>query len=69
MDYHTYENWRAKGHTATVHVGSCGCCKDGKGQSGRTRTDNGLWLGPYTSLAGAKNAVQLVKPKLHRCVH
>lgn len=34
MPYYTYENWRAKGHRATVHVGSCGFCKGGKGMAG-----------------------------------
>jgi hypothetical protein len=68
MRYYTYENWRAKRHTAKVHVGSCGYCKDGKGKDGGTRADNGKWHGPFDTLSQAKAAMRGVTPDTCRCV-
>lgn len=50
MSYYVYENWRARGHRATVHVGFCSFCKDRQGQSTGTRADNGKWHGPFDTL-------------------
>ena len=68
MAHYTYENWRARGHRAMVHVGRCGCCKDGTGMSGGTRADNGKWHGPFDSVAAAQSAVQGIRAQVHRCV-
>ena len=67
MPYYTYENTRAKGHRAMVHVGSCGFCKDGKGMAGGTRADNGKWHGPFDTLSQAKAVVRGVTPDACRC--
>jgi hypothetical protein len=69
MSYYVYENWRAKGHAAKVHVGSCGFCKYGKGLSTGTRSDNGKWHGPVASLSAAKSAVPGVVATVCKCVH
>jgi hypothetical protein len=67
MNYWTYENWRARGHRAMVHAGSCAFCNHGKGLAGGTRADNGKWHGPFDSLTSAKAAVPGVKAQLDRC--
>jgi hypothetical protein len=67
MRYYTYENWRAKGHTAKIHVGVCWFCKDGKGMGGGTRADNGKWHGPFDTLQEARAFVRGVEPDTHTC--
>jgi F-type H+-transporting ATPase subunit beta len=68
MDYWTYENWRARGHKAVVHLGTCRFCNQGQGLSGGTRQDNGKWHGPFDSLEKAKAAVPGIRPTTDRCV-
>jgi hypothetical protein len=68
MAYHTYENWRARGHKAVVHLDSCGFCNHGQGLAGGTRTSNGQWHGPFNLLAKALKAVAGVSPTVHECV-
>lgn len=58
MEYWTYENWRADGHKATIHVGHCGSCNHGQGKHGVGETPNGRWHGPFSSPDRAKSVVR-----------
>jgi hypothetical protein len=75
VEYYAYENWRARGHKAVVHVASCAHCNHGKGLTtgtkpqiyrGRKR-ENGKWHGPFETLTGAQAAVPGVTAQLHNC--
>ena len=56
MAYWTYENWRAKGHRATVHRADCGHCNEGQGTGRGEEGRNGRWHGPFATGAGAARA-------------
>ncbi len=46
--FYVYENWTNT--FAKVHEGSCPYCNDGEGFQGRGRkTNNGQWLGPFST--------------------
>jgi hypothetical protein len=66
MSYYTYENWRARGHRATIFIGTCAFCDNGKGQSTGTRSDNGKWHGPFDKLSDAETGVKDLTP--HACL-
>ncbi len=68
MSYYVYENWRAEGRKAVLHVNSCGFCKDGQGLAGGTRSDNGKWHGPFDNVEQAREIVPGIMPVVHRCV-
>ncbi len=55
MTYWIYENWRAHGHKAVIHDGSCGFCNEGSGRAGGTDPKNGRWHGPFNGVDGARN--------------
>jgi hypothetical protein len=58
MSLWLYE-YRGSRRTVTIHGGSCGFCKEGRGRSGRgTKAANGRWLGPFESLAEARDAAE-----------
>jgi hypothetical protein len=69
MSYCVYENWRAHGHRATLHVGTCSFCKNGQGQTTGTRADNGKWHGPFSTLNAAQGVIPGVSPRpCSRCL-
>jgi hypothetical protein len=67
VNYYTYEHRTAEGHQATVHVGSCESCKNGKGTLSVSSPENGKWHGPFRSLSAAKSVVPLVIAEMHVC--
>lgn len=70
MNYHVYENWIAE-KKAVIHKASCGHCNNGKGcHANPLGNKNGMWHGPFNSLAGATNAAkQTGKPfRQHSCI-
>ena len=70
MSFWVYE-YRGGLRTATIHAGSCGFCKEGRGRSGRgTKPSTGRWLGPSASLAEARALAESGPPAAiseHRC--
>ena len=64
VTFWAYENWRAHGHTVTVHRADCPYCKGGRGLAGGTRSDNGKWreLGEFkTSIDALDSARRTLK--------
>ena len=68
--FYVYENWRARGHKAVIHRGSCGFCNHGKGLTTGTRPEHGRWLGPFTTLSAAQAAAWCSGGRIipHRCL-
>ena len=54
--YWIYENWRARGHRAVLHVETCSFCRAGRGLSTGTDSRNGRWRGPFPTLSAAQVA-------------
>jgi hypothetical protein len=51
-----YENWRARGHRASIHRAHCSHCNDGRGRSnGGYSRNNAAWHGPILSLDAAES--------------
>ena len=69
MSLWVYENWRAHGHRATVHLASCAHCKAGTGQQGGTEATNGRWHGPFASSGAATEAALRTGAEVKRCGH
>jgi len=67
VEFWVYENWRAHGHRATVHRGDCAHCNHGSGQHGGTRSDNGRWLGPFTTVANVEASAGRTGAEVRRC--
>lgn len=67
--YWVYENWRAKGHYAKVHRGTCGCCKNGRGLTTGTRADNGRWLGPFQTFEEALDVSAATEAQASVCLN
>jgi hypothetical protein len=67
MAYWVYENWRAHGHRATVHEADCSHCRNGEGQRGGTRADNGKWHGPYNWLEVAERVAESIPGEYRHC--
>lgn len=67
MEFWTYENWRARGHRATVHLGSCGSCNHGSGIQGGGETPNGKWHGPFESFDAALAAISQGSVDIRKC--
>jgi len=55
-EFYIYENWAAGPHKIVLHRGSCGQCSHGKGRPAGHDTNHARWLGPYATLAGAREA-------------
>lgn len=64
-----YENWRANGHRATVHVASCAHCNAGAGRGGGTDAANGRWHGPFLTGPAATDAAARTVAEIRRCGH
>lgn len=61
-----YENW--PNNCATVHLGSCAFCNDGRGMHGEAATANGEWLGPFSTGAEAwARAEKTKRREIRRC--
>lgn len=71
MAFYVYENWHAETHKATVHVGTCGECKNGTGKSGGTDPSRGRWSPPFVSKhAAVSHATKTVKKsRIKPCGH
>lgn len=67
VSFWVYENWRAHGRRATVHRAECGHCNNGDGQRGGTRSDNGLWHGPFSSVIEAEEQARRTGGEHRRC--
>jgi hypothetical protein len=64
-----YENWRAHGHRAAVHVSSCAHCNAGAGRGGGTDAANGRWHGPFLTGPSATDAAARTGAEIRRCGH
>jgi hypothetical protein len=42
-EFYVYENWRAHGHVATIHHGTCSFCNFGRGMHVDSSPSNGRW--------------------------
>jgi len=69
MSYHVYENWRAQGHYAKVHLSHCGQCKNGQGTHPGAGNSNGKWHGPFVSLNEATVAAHKASRIVSNCQH
>lgn len=67
MAYFVYENWRARGHKAIVHRGTCHFCNDGRGVTTGTRSDNGRWHGPYSTAEQAFDRASATGGRVGTC--
>jgi len=56
--YHVYENWRAEGHKARIHVSHCPSCNNGEGVHPGSGDDNGRWHGPFKTFQEAFEAAE-----------
>ena len=55
-EFFIYENWAAGPHKIVLHRGSCGQCSHGKGRPSGHDATHARWLGPYGTLAMARDA-------------
>ena len=55
-EFYIYENWAAGPHKAILHRASCGQCSSGKGRPTGHDPNHSRWHGPYSNLAGAREA-------------
>ena len=65
-----YESWGSGPRRATIHVGSCGFCKEGRGSRERgSRLTYGRWHGPFAYLAEARWNAEVPPSAIieHRC--
>ena len=51
MRYWVYENW--VNDKAFVHESTCSFCNDGEGCHGTENSNDGRWLGPFSTFSGA----------------
>ena len=56
VDFYLYENWLAGPHKVVLHRSSCGQCNRGKGRPAGHDANHARWIGPYTTLAEAREA-------------
>ncbi len=66
-DYWVYENWRADGHKARVHLGDCPFCNHGRGIHPLASDDNGRWHGPFATLGQARQAASGLGRNVSEC--
>ena len=69
MTYYVYENWRADGHKAKIHLATCPYCNDGKGIHPGSSNKNGQWHGPYNDFQFASDKAQRVGTNVSVCKH
>jgi 4-hydroxy-tetrahydrodipicolinate synthase len=65
-EFYIYENWAAGPHKIVLHRASCGQCSHGKGRPSGHDTNHARWLGPYSSLAAAREAAHAMTGVLIR---
>lgn len=53
-EFFIYENWSAGPHKIVLHRGTCGQCSHGKGRPSGHDANHARWLGPYGTLAIAR---------------
>jgi len=69
MSYYFYENWPT-GHKATIHLGCCSWCKEGRGcHPVRSSAGNGRWSVSFRTLQQAEAAAHNTKAKVSKCAH
>jgi 4-hydroxy-tetrahydrodipicolinate synthase len=56
--FFVYENWAAGPHKAVLHRSSCGQCSNGKARPAGHSSNHARWLGPYATLAEARQVTQ-----------
>ena len=72
--YYYYLNWRA-GQENMIHKGGCGFCtySSGTRRENITRGENGVWIGPFSSIGLCEHFVtqQLNRPmpSTHTCIN
>lgn len=69
MSYYIYENWRAEGHKARIHLSSCPYCNDGEGFHPGASDQNGKWHGPLRTFQSAREAAQDIGARVRQCRH
>src|SRR5579864_3329559 len=57
-EFFIYENWAAGPHKIVLHRGSCGQCSHGKGRPAGHDSNHARWLGPYATLAAARETAR-----------
>ena len=57
-NFFVYENWSAGPHKAVLHRSSCGQCNAGKARPAGHSNGQARWLGPYSTLAEARQTIQ-----------
>lgn len=57
-NFFVYENWSAGPHKAVLHRSSCGQCNGGKARPAGHSNNQARWLGPYATLAEARQTIQ-----------
>lgn len=68
--FYIYENWRARGHKAVIHRGTCKFCNNGAGLFTGTNPENGKWIGPFNEIIEAHLVAQRTggRVSIHNCV-
>jgi 4-hydroxy-tetrahydrodipicolinate synthase len=56
--FFVYENWAAGPHKAVLHRSTCGQCSNGKARPAGHSSNHARWLGPYPTLAEARQVTQ-----------
>ena len=65
--FFVYENWRARGHKAVIHVATCSFCNGGHGINGGTAAANGQWHGPYPTRRAAERRADQIGARVQTC--
>jgi 4-hydroxy-tetrahydrodipicolinate synthase len=64
--FFVYENWAAGPHKAVLHRSTCGQCSNGKARPAGHSANHAQWLGPYSTLAEARQVTQTLPNVLIR---
>ena len=68
MKYYIYENW--VNQSATIHVGACRFCNNGRGLADGSDPKHAAWHGPFDSLEYARRRQKSMKAKVNKkCGH
>ncbi|WP_423908296.1 Sec-independent protein translocase protein TatB [Candidatus Spongiihabitans sp.] len=68
MKYYIYENWANQ--SATIHVGACRFCNNGRGLADGSDPKHAAWHGPFNSLKDARHRQKSMKAKVNKkCGH
>jgi hypothetical protein len=62
-----YENWRAHGHRATIHLEGCDHRNGGQGAHGGGESPNGKWHGPFDDYQEARDRFNRKPIEIRRC--